>query len=117
MRVKRAQNRKVRTKKLFKRAKGFFMARGNTLRQANEAVMKARQNAFVGRKQRKRHFRSLWITRINAAAKLHGLNYSRFMHGLSVAGIDLNRKVLSELAIQDEAAFAELVQIAKNNLD
>ena len=117
MRVKRAQNRKVRTKKLFQRSKGFFMARGNTLRQANEAVMKARQNAFVGRKQRKRHFRSLWITRINAAAKLHGLNYSRFMHGLSVAGIDLNRKVLAELAIHDEAAFQELVQIAQNNLD
>lgn len=116
MRVKRAQNKKVRTKKLFKRAKGFFMARGNTRRQANEAVMKARQNAFVGRKQRKRHFRSLWIARINAATKMHGLNYSRFMHGLSLAGVDLNRKILSEMAIHDEAAFKELVDLAKSKL-
>ena len=77
------------------------MARGKTRRQANEAVMKARQNAFVGRKQRKRHFRSLWIARINAATKMHGLNYSRFMHGLSLAGVDLNRKILSEMAIHD----------------
>ena len=78
--------------------------------------MKARQNAFVGRKQRKRHFRSLWIARINAAAKIHGINYSRFMYGLSLAGVELNRKVLSEMAIHDEAAFKDLVELAKSKL-
>mgnify|MGYP001260085207 CR=1 FL=1 len=116
MRVKRAQNRKVRTKKLFKRAKGFFMSRGNTRRQANEAVLKARANAFVGRKQRKRQFRRLWITRINAAVRPYDLNYSNFMHGLSLAGVDLNRKILSELAINNPDAFEQLVTQAKEAL-
>jgi len=112
-RVKNAQNRKVRTNKLFKRAKGFFGARKNTRRQANEAVLHARANAFVGRKQKKRYYRRLWITRISAAVKPHDLNYSRFMHGLSLAGIQLNRKMISELAIQDAAAFEQLVAQAK----
>ena len=116
MRVKRAQNRKVRTKKLFKRAKGFFMSRGKTRRQANEAVLKARANAFVGRKQRKRQFRRLWITRINAAVRPYDLNYSNFMHGLSLAGVDLNRKILSELAINNPEAFEQLVTQAKEAL-
>ena len=114
-RVKGALNRRTRTKKLFKRSKGFFLARKNTRRQANEAVMHARANAFVGRKQRKRAFRRLWITRISAAVKAHDLSYSVFMHGLNKAGVTLNRKVLSELAIQDPAAFQELVTIAKAN--
>ena len=115
-RIKRAQNRKVRTKKLFKRSKGFFLARNNTRRQANEAVMKARANAYVGRKQRKRQFRRLWITRISAAVMQHDISYSRFIHGLGLAGIEVNRKMLSELAIHDEAAFAALVGQAKDAL-
>ena len=115
-RVKRAQNRKVRTKKLFKRAKGFFGARKNTRRQANEAVMHARANAFVGRKQKKRLYRRLWITRISAAVKQHDLNYSRFIYGLNKAGITMNRKVLSELAIHDPDAFAQVVAKAKSAL-
>jgi len=109
-RIKRAQNRKTRTRKLFKRSKGFFMARNNTRRQANEAVMKARANAFVGRKQKKRHFRALWITRISAALMPHKLSYSKFMHGLTKAGIELNRKQLSEMAIHDADAFTTIVE-------
>jgi large subunit ribosomal protein L20 len=112
-RIKRAQGRKTRTKKLFKRSKGFFLARKNTRRQANEAVMKARANAFVGRKQKKRQFRRLWITRISAALMPHELNYSSFIHGLKVAGIDLDRKQLSELAIHDAAAFGAVVEKAR----
>ena len=112
-RVKRAQNRKTRTRKLFKRSKGFFLARNNTRRQANEAVMKARANAFVGRKQKKRQYRQLWITRISAALMPHELNYSSFIHGLKLAQIDLDRKQLSELAIQDPEAFAAIVEKAR----
>ena len=116
-RVKRAQNKKTRTKKLFKRSKGFFMCRNNTRRQANEAVMKARMNSYTGRKQRKRQFRQLWIARINAAARLNGIRYGQFMHGLKLAGVDLNRKMLSEIAIHDEAAFTQLVELAKGALE
>ena len=112
-RIKGAQNRKVRRKKLFKRSKGFFLSRSNRIRQANQAVMKADANAFVGRKQRKRHFRSLWIVRINAALKPHGMRYNQFIHGLKVAGIDLNRKVLADLAMHDAAAFEQVVDQAK----
>jgi len=115
-RVTGAQNKKRSTKKLFKRSKGFFLARKNTRRQANEAVMHARANAFVGRKQRKRAFRRLWITRISAAVKMQGLSYSRFMNGLDKAGVQLNRKILSELAINDTRAFEALVALAKSNL-
>jgi large subunit ribosomal protein L20 len=116
-RVKRAQIRKKRVKKLFKRSKGFFMSRNNTLRQANEAVMKARMNAYTGRKQKKRQYRAMWIARINAACRPLDINYSRFMHGLSLAGIEMNRKMLSEIAIHDPAAFAELVNQAKAALE
>ena len=112
-RIKRAQIRKVSTKKLFSRSKGFFLSRGNTRRQANEAVMKARANAFVGRKQRKRQFRQMWIARISAAVKPHGISYSKFIHGLQKAGVELNRKMLSELAIHDAAAFTAVVDQAK----
>ena len=112
-RVKRAQIRKKRVKKLFKRSKGFFMARNNTLRQANEAVMKARMNAYTGRKQKKRQYRSMWIARINAACRPLDINYSQFMHGLNLAGIEINRKMLSEIAIHDADAFAQLVDQAK----
>ena len=113
MRVKRAQNRKVRSKKLFKRSKGFFLARKNTRRQATEAVMHARANAFVGRKQRKRAFRRLWITRISAACRMRGTRYSRFINGLGRAGIGLNRKMLSEIAICDPATFDTIVERAE----
>jgi large subunit ribosomal protein L20 len=112
-RVKRAQIRKTRTRKLFKRSKGFFLARNNTRRQANEAVMKARANAFRGRKERKRQFRQLWITRLSAALMPHELSYSRFIHGLSLSGIELNRKQLSEMAIHDADAFGAVVDKAR----
>ncbi len=112
-RIKGAQIRKTRTKKLFARSKGFFSARKNTRRQAMEAVTKAKANAFVGRKQKKRQYRALWITRIGAAVKPHGLSYSRFIHGLGLAGVELNRKQLSELAIHDADSFGLLVEQAK----
>jgi large subunit ribosomal protein L20 len=115
-RVKRAQIKKKRINKLFKRSKGFFLARKNTLRQANEAVMKARMNSYTGRKQRKRQFRQLWITRINAACRPLDIKYNQFIHGLSLAGVEVNRKMLSELAIHDPAAFEQLVDVAKNAL-
>ena len=112
-RVKRAQIRKVRRKKVFKRASGFFQARGKTYRQAHEAVMHAKANAFIGRKQRKRQFRRLWIVRINAALRPHGINYSSFINGLNRAGVGLNRKVLADLALHDPAAFGAVVAQAK----
>jgi large subunit ribosomal protein L20 len=115
-RIKRAQLRKKSTKKLFDRSKGFFQGRGNQRRQVMEAVTKARTNAYVGRKQRKRQFRALWITRISAATKLHGMSYSNFMHGLSLAGIEMNRKMLSELAINDAGTFSGLVARAQEAL-
>lgn len=111
-RVKRAQIRKVRKKKLFKRAKGFFLGR-KLYRQAKEHVLRAQAQEFVGRKLRKRHFRRLWTQRINAASRLHGLPYSRLIHGLKLANIELNRKVLADLAINDPAAFGKVVEAAK----
>ena len=115
-RIKRAQIRKTRTKKLFKRSKGFFGARGTTRRQTNEAVLRAKANEFRGRKEKKRQFRALWITRINAALMPHELSYSKFIHGLKLAGVDLNRKQLSEMAIHDPAAFEAVVGTAREAL-
>ena len=115
-RIKRAQIRKVRTRKLFVRAKGFHLARRNTRRQAHEAVMHALANAFRGRREKKRQYRALWITRISAALKPHQLSYSRFIHGLNRAGVDVNRKMLSELAIHDPSAFEALVAQARTAL-
>ncbi len=115
-RVKRAQIRKTRTRKLFKRSKGFFGARRNTRRQANEAVLHARANAFRGRKEKKRQFRALWITRISAGLMPHELSYSRFIHGLKVAGIELNRKQLAALACDEPEAFSALVGHAREAL-
>lgn len=112
-RIKGAQIRKTRTRKLFARAKGFHLARSKTRRQAHEAVLHAKANAFVGRKQKKRHFRALWIQRINAALMPTDLSYSRFIHGLSVAGVSIDRKQLSELAIHQPEAFAALVDQAR----
>lgn len=111
-RIKRAQIRVSRKKKLFNRAKGFFLGRRN-LRQAHEAVMKAESHEFVGRKQRKRHFRQLWTQRINAGARMHGLNYSKFIHGLKLVGIELNRKMLADLAVNEPVTFGDLVEKAK----
>jgi large subunit ribosomal protein L20 len=111
-RVKRAQLRKTRKKKLFKRAKGFFLGR-KLYRQAKEHVLRAEAQEFVGRKLRKRHFRRLWTQRINAAGRMHGLPYSKLIHGLKLAEISLNRKMLAELAINDPAGFEAVVNRAK----
>jgi large subunit ribosomal protein L20 len=112
-RVKGALNRRTRSRKLFARAKGFHLARSKTRRQATEAVLKARSYAYTGRKQKKRQFRALWIQRLSAALMPHGLSYSRFIHGVHTAGIELNRKQLSELAIHDPAAFGAIVEQAR----
>jgi len=113
-RVKGALNTRKKHKKVLKLAKGFRGAESKQYRTANQAVMRSMQNAYVGRKRRKRDFRRLWIARISAAAKMNGMNYSTFMDGIKKAGIEMNRKVLSEIAIADPAAFAELVNKAKS---
>ncbi len=111
-RIKRAQIRRTRINKLRQRVKGFFIGR-RRLRQAMEARMKADANMFIGRKQRKRAFRRLWTQRINAAARQHGMNYSRLIHGLKTAGVDINRKMLADLAVKEPAAFEAIVGQAK----
>ena len=113
MRIKRGVNAVKKRRKIFKLSKGYFGSKSKSYRIAREAVMKSQMYAYVGRKNRKRDFRSLWIARINAAARQNGLSYSKFMHGLKVAGIDLNRKVLAEIAVSDAAAFAALAEKAK----
>lgn len=115
-RVKRAQIRHTRKKKLFKRARGFFLGR-SLYRQAREHVLRAEAQEFVGRKLRKRHFRRLWTQRINAAARMNGTTYSRLIHGMKVAGIELNRKMLADLAVNDAPAFAAVVEQAKAALN
>ncbi|HHW24585.1 MAG TPA: 50S ribosomal protein L20 [Clostridiales bacterium] len=112
-RVKRAIMTRKRRKKFLKLAKGYWGAKSKHFKMAKQAVMKSGNYAFAGRKMRKRDFRSLWITRISAQAKECGMNYSRFMHGLKLAGIGLNRKMLAELAVNDKEAFAALVNEAK----
>ena len=102
-----------RRKKVLKLAKGYYGAKSKLFKTAKEAVMKSGQYAYIGRKQRKRDFRRLWIARINAAAKLNGMNYSTFMNGLKKAGVSLNRKMLAELAVSDAAAFTALTEQAK----
>ena len=114
-RVKRAVNAKKKHKKVLKQAKGYFGAKSKLYRPANQAVMKSLDYAFAGRKQRKRDFRKLWITRINAAARLNGISYSKLISGLKKAGVNINRKMLSELAINDPEAFTKLVDLAKAN--
>lgn len=111
-RIKRAQVRKTGKTKLFRRARGFFLGRSNH-RQAKEAVMHAMKNAYIGRKLRKRDFRRLWNQRINAAARLNGMKYSTFINGLKKSNIELNRKMLADLAVKDAAAFAKLAEQAK----
>ena len=115
-RAGRAMVRRKRTKKLFQRSKGFFLGRKNLRRTATNAVDKSLLYATRDRKNRKRDFRRLWITRIGAASRMHGLSYSKFMHGLKKAGVELDRKMLSGLAIEDPAAFTEIVELAKSKL-
>ena len=112
-RVKGAMMTRKRRNKVMKMAKGYWGSRSKHFRVANEAVMKSLVYAYTGRKLKKRDFRSLWITRISAACKANGVNYSSFMHGLKVAGIEINRKMLAEMAISNPAAFTQLVEIAK----
>ena len=112
-RVKGAMMTRKRRNKILKMAKGYWGSKSKHFKMANQAVMKSGVYAYTGRKLKKRDFRQLWITRINAACKLNGMNYSSFMHGLKVAGIEINRKMLSEMAISDPAAFTQLTEIAK----
>jgi large subunit ribosomal protein L20 len=114
-RVKRGVTKSARHKEVLKKAKGYRGRRKNTFRIANQAVEKAGQYAYIGRKLKKRQFRALWIQRINAAARLHGLTYGRFMDGLKKAGIDLDRKVLADMAGNEPDAFAALVETAKKH--
>ena len=112
-RVKGAMMTRKRRNKVLKMAKGYWGSKSKHFRVANQAVMKSGVYAYTGRKLKKRDFRQLWITRISAAVKLHGMNYSTFMHGLKAAGVEINRKMLAELAVNNEAAFAQLVDMAK----
>lgn len=112
-RVKGAVTTRARHKKVLKRAKGYFGAKSVRFRMANQAVMKSLNYAFIGRKQKKRNFRQLWIARINAAARLNGMPYSKFMAGLKKANININRKMLAEMAVNDANAFATLVEKIK----
>ena len=112
-RVKGAMMTRKRRKKILGYAKGYWGSKSKHYKMANQAVMKSLTYAYIGRKQKKREFRQLWISRINAACKLNGMNYSTFMRGLKLAGVDMNRKMLSELAIHDAQAFTALVEKAK----
>ena len=116
-RVKRAMNARKYHKKILKLAKGYYGGKSKLFKTANESVVRALRNAYVGRRLKKRDFRQLWIARINAASRLSGLSYSRFMNGIKLAGIDINRKMLSEIAINDPKAFADLVEIAKKQIN
>ncbi len=116
-RIKGAVTTRKRRKKILKLAKGFYGAKSKQFRTANQAVMRSLTNAYIGRKQKKRDFRSLWITRISAACRMNDINYSKFMHGLKLSKINLNRKMLAEIAVSDPAAFTALVTTAKKQLD
>lgn len=113
MRVKRAVNAVKKRRKILKQAKGYFGAKSKLYRTAREQVMKSGQYAYIGRKQKKRDFRALWITRINAACRLNDISYSRFVSGLKKANVTLNRKVLADMAVREPEAFANLVEVAK----
>lgn len=115
-RVKRGVQARRRHKKVLGQAKGYYNARRKVFRVAKQAVIKAQQYAYIGRKQKKRNFRALWITRINAAARINGLSYSRFINGLQKAGITLDRKVLADIAVNDPAGFTALAEKAKGAL-
>mgnify|MGYP002555270017 CR=1 FL=1 len=116
MRIKRSVNGNKNRRKVLKLAKGYYGAKSKQFRVANQAVMKSQAYAYIGRKRKKRDFRKLWITRINAAARLNGLSYSKLMFGLKNAGIELNRKMLADIAVNDAASFAAICEQAKANL-
>lgn len=115
-RVKGAMMTRKRRNKILKLAKGYWGAKSKHYKMANEQVMKSLQYAYVGRRLKKRDFRQLWIARISAGCKMNGMNYSTFMHGLKLAGVEINRKMLAELAVNDKAAFTQLTEIAKAKL-
>lgn len=115
-RIKGGMNAKKKHNRVLKLAKGYRGARSKQYRVAKQSVMRALTSAYAGRKQKKRQFRQLWIARINAAARINGLSYSKFMYGLKLANIDLNRKVLSEMAVNDAEGFAKLAEVAKSKL-
>lgn len=115
-RVKGALNAKKRHNRVLKLAKGYRGARSKQYRIAKQSVTRALASAYAGRKERKRQFRQLWIARINAAARMNGLSYSKLMHGLKVAGVDMNRKILADVAVNDPAGFTKLVEVAKSKL-
>lgn len=112
-RVKRGTNVRKRHKKILKLARGYYGAKSKIFKCANPAVMRALRSAYIGRKNKKREYRRLWIARINAGARMNGLSYSKLMNGLKVSGIEINRKMLSEMAIHDPAGFAKLAETAK----
>ena len=114
-RVKRGVTARRRHKKIISRAKGYYNARRKVFRVAKQAVIKAGQYAYIGRKQKKRNFRSLWIVRINAAARINGLSYSRFMYGLKQAGVELDRKVLADIAVRDAGTFTKLAALSQQH--
>lgn len=116
-RVKNALNARKKHKKVLKLAKGYYGAKSKQYRAANQAVMKSLSYAYVGRKLKKRDFRKLWITRINAAARENGLSYSRFINGLRLAGVQVDRKILADMAVNDSSGFVQLVNIAKAKLE
>ena len=115
-RIKGGLNAKKKHKRVLKLAKGYRGARSKQYRVAKQSVMRALETSYTGRKRRKRQFRQLWIARINAAARINGLSYSKFMHGLKLASVDVNRKMLSEMAISDPEGLATLVEVAKSKL-
>src|SRR6201994_3321288 len=115
-RVKRGTKRRAKRKKILDRASGYFLTKSKLYRSAKESVERGLKFAYTGRRQKKRQFRSLWIVRIGAAAKLNGISYSQLIHGLKVAGIELDRKILAELAVKDAAGFTALTEQAKNAL-
>ena len=114
MRIKRSNNALKKRRKVLKQAKGYWGSHSRLYRVAKQSVRKAESHAYIGRRNKKRDFRTLWIARINAACRLNGLSYSKFMHGLKVNNIDLNRKVLADIAVTDAPAFAKLCETAKN---
>ena len=115
-RIKGGLNAKKKHNRVLKLAKGYRGARSKQYRVAKQSVMRALATAYAGRKQKKRQFRRLWIARINAAARINGISYSQMMHGLKVAGVDINRKILADLAVNDAAAFTALAETAKKAL-
>ena len=115
-RVKRGTKRRAKRKKILDRASGYFLTKSKLYRAAKEAVDRGLKFAYTGRKQKKRQYRSLWFVRIGAAAKINGLSYNKFIHGLKLAGVELDRKILADLAVKDAAAFANLAQQAKSAL-